>query len=201
MRKIIVIPLVIVVIIIGIVLALFLSKGGEVSVEGKIPLVDIVKGTKTSITISSPGFNNLSYIPKRYTCDGEDISPPLKIYNIPKEAKSLVLILYDPDAPKGIFYHWIVYNIPPTVKEIDEGIGIRNKYEIPIGVQALNDFGYIGYGGPCPPPGHKAHRYVFLIIAIDKELNIPPEASIDQILNACKDHVIAYGTYVGLYGR
>lgn len=200
MRKFLII-LIILVIVIGVSIFLLLGWKGKEGVKGEIPLIDIVKGVKASISISSPVFANLSYIPKKYTCDGEDISPPLEINNVPKEAKSLVLILYDPDAPKGIFYHWIVYHIPPTIKEISEGVGTKNMHEISIGVQGLNDFGYVGYGGPCPPPGHKAHRYIFLVIALDKELELSPGEPVNEVLNMCRGHVITYGIYVGLYAR
>lgn len=174
----------------------YMTRGGA----EELPLLDIVKNVKQRISISSNAFSNFSYIPKVYTCDGKDVSPPLTISNIPQNTKSLVLIVYDPDAPRGIFYHWIIYNIPPTISKIDDGIGAKGRGIIDIGLQGVNDFGYIGYGGPCPPPGSK-HRYVFLVIALDKELNLGVGASANQVIEACRGHVLGYGILVGLYQR
>jgi len=106
--------------------------------------------------------------------------------------------MYVPDAPKGIFYHWILYNIPAEVTCLPEGVSAVDK--TPYGLQGVNDYGQIGYGGPSPPPGSK-HRYIFLLLALDTELNLKPGASIDEVLKACEGHVIAYAELLGYYGR
>ncbi|MEM0153928.1 MAG: YbhB/YbcL family Raf kinase inhibitor-like protein [Ignisphaera sp.] len=183
-------------VILGVVVHLLYRPGaGE-----EVPLPDVAKESKRILTVSSSAFNNLSSIPKRYTCDDLDVSPPLSISDIPKDVKSLAIIVYDPDAPRGIFYHWIVYSIPPSITTVDEGVGAKNRREISIGIQGLNDFGYIGYGGPCPPPGSR-HRYIFLVLALDIELDIEPGATPTQVLEICRNHVVGYGILVGLYQR
>jgi len=143
--------------------------------------------------IISPAFGNNQFIPSRYTCDGEDISPPLEIGDVPKEAKSLVLIVDDPDAPGGTFLHWLVFNIKPTVSLIKEN-------EIPQGgVQGLNNFGKENYGGPCPPFG--IHRYFFKIYALDKKLNLEPGSSLKAVEKEMKGHILDQAQLIGLYKK
>ena len=143
--------------------------------------------------IISPAFGNNQFIPSRYTCDGEDISPPLEIGDVPKEAKSLVLIVDDPDAPGGTFLHWLVFNIKPTVSLIEEN-------EIPQGgVQGLNNFGKENYGGPCPPFG--IHRYFFKIYALDKKLNLEPGSSLKAVEKEMKGHILDQAQLIGLYKK
>ncbi len=149
----------------------------------------------------SPAFQNGERIPAKYTCDGEDVSPPLRWEEVPEGTKSLVLIVYDPDAPTGTFIHWVLYNIPATVNELPEGVPKDEPVVEGIGVQGMNDFGYIGYGGPCPPPGHGAHRYFFALHALDVELRVRPGARADEVLKAMKDHVIGYAVLMGTYER
>ena len=142
--------------------------------------------------ITSSAFHEGGDIPSKFTCDESDTSPPLQITGIPSEAKSLVLIADDPDAPGGLFTHWLVWNIPPQTSSIAEGIA-------PKGVQGANDFGKSGYRGPCPPPGR--HRYSFKIFALDRELELRSGAKRSQVDAAMKGHVIAQGELVGRYGR
>ncbi|WFO76394.1 YbhB/YbcL family Raf kinase inhibitor-like protein [Desulfurococcaceae archaeon MEX13E-LK6-19] len=151
------------------------------------------------IKVSSPAFGFGGKIPVKYTCDGEDISPPLLIKGVPPSAKSLVLIMYDPDAPGGTFYHWIMYNIEPKNMSLPENI--PPEPETPYGLQGINDFNKIGYSGPCPPPGLGTHRYYILVLALDTKLDLEPGASKEEVINALKNHVIAYGYYMGVYGR
>ena len=163
------------------------------------PIKELTEGKPKTIEIWCPAFEYGSKIPVEYTCDGEDISIPLRINDIPEDTKSLLIIMYDPDAPLGTFYHWILYNVPPDTLEIPEDIP-----KTPItdyGMQGRNDFGKIGYGGPCPPKGHGSHRYFFVVVALDIELDLPPGASLSDIVNAAKDHVLAYGEYMGVYNR
>ncbi len=144
-------------------------------------------------------FKNGELIPKKYTCDGEDISPPLELVNLSPKAKSIAIIMEDPDAPMGTFTHWIIWDIPPTHK-IPEGIPRGKEITKPFkAYQGRNDFGYYGYGGPCPPKG-KPHRYVFKVYVLDTVLNLK-DATKEQLLKAMRGHIIQYGELVGLYGR
>jgi Raf kinase inhibitor-like YbhB/YbcL family protein len=142
--------------------------------------------------ITSSAFQEGGNIPSKFTCDGSDTSPPLQITGVPSEAKSLVLIADDPDAPSGLFTHWLVWNIPPQTSSIGEG-------GAPKGVQGANDFGKSGYRGPCPPPG--THRYSFKIFALDRELELRAGAKRSEVDAAMKGHIIAQGELVGRYAR
>ncbi len=153
------------------------------------------------IKVFSPNIKNRDYIPVKYTCDGNDISPKIVWTHFPKRTKSFVLIMEDPDAPVGIFTHWIVYDIPAHINHISQNFPkIRDIGKIK---QGLNDFGYIGYGGPCPPRGDKAHRYYFKIYALDiQSLDIRPEkATRNIVLEKIQNHIIAEGYLMGYYKR
>ena len=147
---------------------------------------------RARIKITSSAFQEGGNIPSKSTCDGSDTSPPLQITGIPSEAKSLVLIADDPDAPGGLFTHWLVWNIPPQTNSIAEG-------SAPKGVHGTNDFGKPDYKGPCPPPG--THRYSFKIYALDHELDLRGGAKRGQLDAAMKGHVVAQGVLVGRYAR
>lgn len=149
--------------------------------------------------ITSPAFKYGDFIPVKYTCEGEDISPPLKWENVPKGTRSFVLIVEDPDAPIGTFIHWIIYDIPATSTGIVENFP---KKPVVNGIkQGINDFGKVGYGGPCPPPG-KPHRYFFKLFAIDKNtLGIPPKARLNEVIKAINGHIIGTSELMGLYKR
>ena len=147
-------------------------------------------GAKMKITSSA--FQDGANIPSKFTCDGADTSPPLQIADIPSQAKSLALIVDDPDAPGGLFTHWTVWNIPPQTSAVGEG-------GAPKGVQGINDFGKSGYGGPCPPSG--THRYYFKIFALDRELNLPSGTKRNQLDAAMKGHVVAQGELMGRYAK
>ncbi len=137
-------------------------------------------------------------IPSKYTCDGADISPPLAWKNIQEAAQSIVLISDDPDAPVGTWVHWVCYDIPPTVDGLDEDIPATDI--LPVGgQQGVNDFGRIGYGGPCPPGG--THRYFFKVYALDTMLNLPAGKTKKEIEKAMKGHVLASGELIGVYSR
>jgi Raf kinase inhibitor-like YbhB/YbcL family protein len=142
--------------------------------------------------ITSSAFQEGGNIPPKFTCDGSDNSPPLQITGVPAAAKSLALIADDPDAPSGLFTHWLVWNIPPQTNSIAEG-------NPPKGVQGTNDFGKSGYKGPCPPPG--THRYSFKVFALDRELDLRAGAKRSQVDVAMKGHVIAQGELMGHYAR
>ncbi|WP_459893019.1 YbhB/YbcL family Raf kinase inhibitor-like protein [Hydrogenobaculum acidophilum] len=141
----------------------------------------------------SKDFTNGGYIPPKFTCLGEDVSPELRWTNPPKDTKSFVLIVEDLDAPGGVFYHWSVYDIPPTVHELKEG---TKEYK-----QGLNDFGSIGYGGPCPPPG-KPHRYYFNLYALNiSSLGLKEGASIKAIQDKIRSHILGSAFLFGLFKR
>ncbi len=146
----------------------------------------------------SPAFKDKSEIPTKFTCDGEDISPPLMIKNVPKEAKSLALIMDDPDAPMGTFVHWVVYDIDPSTTLIEE-----NQPHTPTilngAKQGKNDFPKIGYGGPCPPNGR--HRYFFKLYALDAKLDLDPGLTKEELLKHIQRHVIAQSVFMGTYER
>ncbi len=144
-------------------------------------------------------FHNGGYIPEKFTCDGEDINPPIFVGNIGKEVKSLAIIVDDPDAPAGTFTHWIAWNIPPR-GEIPEAIPKEGIVESPLKiVQGVNDFGKVGYGGPCPPRG--VHHYHFKVYALDTTLDLRPGATRKELERAMEGHVIQWGELVGLYER
>ena len=141
-----------------------------------------------NLLVTSPVFYNNNMIPRKYTCDGDNVNPPLYVREVPKETKSLALIVDDPDAPSGTWEHWNVWNIPPT-KRIEEN-------SVP-GVEGTNDFGKHAYGGPCPPSG--THRYFFKVYALDNMLSLQVHSKKKDIEEAMKDHVLAKGELVGVY--
>lgn len=143
--------------------------------------------------VKSTEFENNKEIPKKYTCDGEDINPPLIIEDIPDNAVSLVLIMTDPDAPGGNFDHWIVWNINPSTSLIEENTVPEDA------MQGINDFNRVSYGGPCPPGGE--HRYYFKLYALNKKLDINYSSTKARVEEAMKDHIIEEAQLVGLYER
>lgn len=145
------------------------------------------------LKITSPAFENNGYIPSKYTCDGTDSNPPLLIENVPAKAKSLALIVDDPDAPGGVWVHWVLWNIPAETKEIKEN-------SVPAGAkQGLNDFRKNRYNGPCPPPG--THRYFFKLYALDTILSPDTRSTKADLEKAMKGHIIEQTSIVGLYRR
>ncbi|MGD2215096.1 MAG: YbhB/YbcL family Raf kinase inhibitor-like protein [Gemmatimonadales bacterium] len=151
------------------------------------------------IEVTSPAFEDGGSIPVRHTCQGEDVSPAIEWANVPAEARSLALICDDPDAPRGTWVHWVVYDIPPGFTALSESIP---PHEVtPEGAkQGLNDFNRLGYGGPCPPPGGP-HRYFFKLYALDIEPGLPAGATKADLLRAIKGHVLDEGQLVGKYER
>jgi len=145
------------------------------------------------MTIESTAFKNEEEIPSKYTCDGEAINPPLTIKNVPENAKSLTLIVDDPDAPSGTWDHWILWNIPKEVMQIAEG-------STPMGaVVGKNSSGENSYGPPCPPSG--AHRYYFRLYALDTPLNLSSNSNSDDLRGAMEGHVLAEAELMGRYQR
>jgi len=143
-----------------------------------------------TMQITSNEFEHNGFIPRKFTCQGRDISPPLTIDNIPQGTRTFALIVDDPDAPMGTWVHWVVFNISPA-KEILEGT-------IP-GTQGINDFGKRNYGGPCPPSG--THRYFFKLYALDSELKVPEGLTKEELERAMEDHILAQAELIGLYKK
>lgn len=149
----------------------------------------------TLFRLYSAAFENEYPIPAKYTCDGENVSPPLNWGPVPAKARSLVLIVDDPDAPDGTFTHWVLSDIPVSVEELQEGV-------MDVGISGLNDFGNTGYGGPCPPNGSLVHRYFFALTAVDVDsLGIRRGASRQEVESAMSSHVVGSTQVVGTYLR
>ncbi len=150
------------------------------------------------IKITSSAFVEGGLIPAKYTCDGADVSPPLQWDAVPEGTKSIALICDDPDAPMGTWVHWVLFNLPSDAKELAENIPAEET--LPNGAkQGVNDFGRIGYGGPCPPGG--THRYFFKIYALDTEVGLEAGADKRQLLKAMEGHILEQGQLVGKYKR
>lgn len=162
-------------------------------------LVPGEKGGAPALSVSSRAFAPGGEIPMMYTCDGANITPPLSWGTVPPGTASLAVLVTDPDAPGGTFFHWVAYNIPPGTTEIPAGA--PGKTVLPAGsVQGTNDFGHQGYGGPCPPPG-RPHRYHFTIYALDTSLSVGGRWDGRMVLGALGGHILARGETVGTYLR
>ncbi|MDQ7029914.1 MAG: YbhB/YbcL family Raf kinase inhibitor-like protein [Ardenticatenia bacterium] len=150
-----------------------------------------------AFTLMSPAFDDGGLIPTRYTCDGEDLSPPLRWAGAPADTRSFALIVTDPDAPRGTFTHWVLFDLPAEISSLPEGLGVGT-----VGVAGRNDFGRLGYGGPCPPQGDNPHRYIFTLYALrSASLSLPEGASRDQVGAAMSGYVVGEVSYTGRYGR
>ena len=152
------------------------------------------------ISISSSAFRDGDGIPDKYTCQGLDVSPSLAMESKPPAwTRSLVLIVDDPDAPGEVFTHWVLFNIPPDNFELPDAVPAEERLSSGA-LQGKNDFGNIGYGGPCPPPG-RSHRYQFTIYALDCTLDLKAGASKKQVVDAMQRHILSQGQLVGSYQR
>jgi Raf kinase inhibitor-like YbhB/YbcL family protein len=148
-----------------------------------------------AMTIQSNAFKEGELIPQKYTCDGQDISPPLSWHDAPKNTAAFALIFDDPDAPMGTWDHWILYNVPPNITEF-----LENVRTLPAGtLEGLNSWAKRGYGGPCPPD--KIHRYYFKLYALDALLSLPPGASKKELETTMQPHVLAEAVLMGRYDR
>jgi len=143
------------------------------------------------VKISSPEFGNMQDIPAKFTCQGEDINPPLKIEDVPEHTESLVLIMDDPDSPTGTWDHWVVWNIAPSTKEIPE-------HSKP-GVEGMNTWPKLGYGGPCPASGK--HRYVFTLYALDTTLDLPATSTKKDVESEMEHHILEKTELIGLFEK
>ena len=155
-------------------------------------------GKKMEIKITSSAFEDGGMIPAKYTCDGADISPPLRWDVVSEGTKSIALICDDPDAPIGTWVHWVLFNLPADTKELAENIPPDKT--LPNGAkQGITDFGRNGYGGPCPPSG--THRYFFKVYALDTQIDLTSSANKAQLLKAMEGHILGQGQLMGKYKR
>ena len=152
-----------------------------------------------TLSLTSAAFKEGGKIPAKYTCDGQDISPPLTWDEPTPKTQAIALIVDDPDAPGGMFTHWVLFNIPGNIRQLGEGVPVQERLQNGA-LQGRNDYGKIGWGGPCPPRG-PAHRYSFTIYALDKPLDLKPGVSKKQLLDAMKGHILAQGQLIGTYQR
>jgi Raf kinase inhibitor-like YbhB/YbcL family protein len=156
-------------------------------------------GKAMGFELKSPSFNASDAIPKKFTCDGDDVSPALQWGGAPAGTQSLCLVMDDPDAPAGTWVHWVLYDLPPTTAGLPENVP-KERELASGGRQGRNDFGRIGYGGPCPPPG-RPHRYFLRFYALDTKTNLKPGASRAELDRAMKGHILAHAELMGRYGR
>lgn len=148
---------------------------------------------QSGMKIESVAFGHNQYIPAKFTCDGEDINPPLRVSDVPEDTKSLVLIMDDPDAPGGTWVHWTVWNITSETREI------RERSVPSGGVEGVTSFQRTGYGGPCPPSG--THRYFFKLFALDTALELPASGTVGELEEAMSGHILDEAQLIGLYQR
>jgi Raf kinase inhibitor-like YbhB/YbcL family protein len=156
-----------------------------------------VQDRTEKLSLTSQGFQQGGTIPSKYTCDGKDVSPPLSWGMVPDGAKSLTLIVDDPDAPGGIFTHWVLFNLPAASRSLPEGVPKLDRLDGG-GIQGKNDFDKKGYNGPCPP---KLHTYRFILYALDVDLNLKPGAASQEVHKAMEGHVLAKAELDGKYGK
>ncbi len=151
------------------------------------------------LRLTSEAFASGKTIPTQYTCEGADVSPPLTWDGAPDDVQSFVLICDDPDAPNGVWSHWVLYNIPPGKEGLAEDV--PREAELPWGgVHGRNDFGDLGYGGPCPPPG-PAHHYYFRLYALDMKIDLPAGATRQQVIDWARGHIITETELMGRFAR
>ncbi|MHB9858318.1 YbhB/YbcL family Raf kinase inhibitor-like protein [Streptomyces sp. YIM S03343] len=167
------------------------ANGGDSSASSAAPSPTAAR----RITVSSSAFAEDGTVPRRHTCDGADVSPPLAFSGVPEGAAGLTVLVEDPDAPRGTFTHWLLWDADPHETRWAAGTAPRGA------VQGRNGFGKNSYGGPCPPRGSAPHHYVFTVYATDRALGLAPGASADTLKRALEGHVLASGTLTGRYGR
>jgi len=151
-----------------------------------------------SLVLKSAAFSEGGWIPEKYTCDGDNVSPPLEWSGLPAGTASLALICDDPDAPMGTWVHWVVFNIPPETDGLPENVPPERELKQG-GLQGINDFRKIGYGGPCPPGG--THRYSFKLYALDCRLDLPAGITKAQLMAAMEGHILDQAVLMGRYSR
>lgn len=161
--------------------------------------MEVKEEAMTELRVESTAFEEGGTIPRRYTCDGEDVSPPLSWSTPPEGTKSLVLICDDPDAPMGTWVHWVLFGLSPDISELPEGVPSQ-RIVLGGAKQGTTSFGRVGYGGPCPPKG-PAHRYFFKLYAVDTEIDLDAGATKQEVLRVIEGHILAQGQLMGRYSR
>jgi Raf kinase inhibitor-like YbhB/YbcL family protein len=157
------------------------------------------EGAPMSLDLTSPDFTSGGTIPKQFTCDGADFSPALQWKAPPSGTQSFALIADDPDAPVGTWVHWVLFDLPPTLRSLPQSLP-KDAQAGDGSRHGTNDFDKIGYNGPCPPPG-KPHRYFFKLYALDTKLNLKAGATKKEVERAMQGHILARGEYLGRYSR
>jgi len=170
----------------------FAAIGFRQNRSDNVPLIKNPMLNVQTMKITSQAFDDGGAIPSKYTCDGENINPPLEIASVPEGTKSIAFIMEDPDAPLGIWVHWVKWNIPPETKIIEKG-------KEPPGVSGKGTSGNLSYEGPCPP--NDVHHYIFRVYALDTELALQSGASKKDLESAMEGHILGKGELVGLYSR
>jgi Raf kinase inhibitor-like YbhB/YbcL family protein len=161
-------------------------------------IADKPKEDKMEIKLTSAAFKDGQPIPRQHTCDGVDVSPPLEWSGAPRSAKTLAIVCDDPDAPSGTWVHWVLYNLPGEKIGLTENVPATEQ--VPGGgLQGINDFRKIGYGGPCPPSG--THRYFFKLYVLDSELDLKPGATKAELLKAMEGRIVGQAQLMGTYSR
>lgn len=153
--------------------------------------------TAIAMSVKSDAAPSESTIPVDYTCDGKDISPQITWLGAPGKTQSFALIVSDPDAPSGTYYHWVVFNIPQNVTQLTAGINTMP----PGAIAGQNSEGKTGYMGPCPPKGAAPHHYIFTVYALDKKLDLPSHADAKAVIDAMKSDILQQASYMMVYGR
>ncbi len=180
----------------GLLLLVVLSAG---CAKESAPAAELEGPAEVTIHLTSPAFAHEGAIPEKHTCDGDDLSPELAWSGVPAGAESLALVCDDPDAPGRTWVHWVLYDLPADAAGLPEGLSA--EAETPVGgIQGENDFGRLGFGGPCPPPG-KSHRYFFRLYALDTMLELAAGASKQDVIDAMEGHILAQGELMGTYQR
>ena len=174
------------------------SCGGRSQVVSTPTPANSATNDKAEIKLTSAAFNDDQPMPRAYTCDGINISPPLEWNGVPKTAKTVAIVCDDPDAPGGTWVHWVVYNLPADNIGLVENLPATENLKAG-GFQGQSDFGKIGYGGPCPPSG--THHYFFRIYALDGELPLKAGATKAELMKAMEGHVLLQGQLIGTYRR
>ena len=185
-------------VVLTLIISISVACGNRSQSKSPTSVAETATPNKNEIKVTSVAFQEGQAIPRQYTCDGINVSPPLEWSGVPKSAKTIAIIADDPDAPAGTWVHWVLYNLPADNIGVVENVPSTETLKAG-GFQGKNDFGKIGYGGPCPPSG--AHRYFFKVYALDNELPLTAAATKAELENAMSGHIVLQGQLIGTYRR
>jgi hypothetical protein len=177
--------------------------GGGGGANGETPTGTTTLGdTMPGFEFATSAFDDGGTVPTKYTCSGADVSPPLSIDGVPDDAAAVAIVVDDPDAPGGVFTHWLVWNLPPDTSSIPEDVPTTTTVEnLGRARQGTNDFGEVGYRGPCPPKSHGAHTYRFKLFALDDDLDLEAGAKAGAVNDAIDQHRVASARFTGEFDR